>query len=374
MNTKVKAAVVFCIAFCLLLSLISTASALPGAVPGDIKGHWAEGTISEWLDKGMVSGFPDGSFRPDQPVTRAEFITMVNKAFEFTGTAEVTFSDVSSTDWFYNEVAKAIKEGYITGYEDGTFKPNNPISRQEAAAILCRVLKIKPEVKPAILSLFVDSESISEWAKASVSAAVENHIMAGYQDFTFRPGNAVTRAEALFAINNAMKTEPIAVKQEPAVAAPAGGGGGHGGGGGGGDTTPPAINSATITVGGVSRAVTISADKKTGSIDFSGTGLNLLGTAMVTKGSIDVSEKAVLKLVVPTSHWLLRPNLYIQQDLNSGANELDVINYLKLQFGSNTGVSLAKLKEEFGSPVILKGTLTDNSNNVLDITLTVTLP
>lgn len=373
MNTKVKAAVVFCIAFCLLLSLISTASALPGAVPGDIKGHWAEGTINEWLGKGMVSGFPDGSFRPDQPVTRAEFIIMVNKAFEFTGTAEVTFSDVSSTDWFYNEVAKAVKEGYITGYEDGTFKPNNPISRQEAAAILCRVLKIKPEVKPAILSLLVDSESISEWAKASVSAAVENHIMAGYQDFTFGPGNAITRAEALFAINNAMKTEPITLTQEPPVAAPPGGGGGGGGGHGGGDKTPPAINSATITVDGVSRAVAIT-DKKTGSIDFSGTGHNLPGTAKVEKGSINVSENAVLKLVMPTSHWLPYLELYIQQDLNAGPNELDVIDYLSLEFGSNTGVSLAKLKEEFGSPVILKGTLTDNRNNVSDITLTVTLP
>lgn len=366
MNTKVKAAVVFCIAFCLLLSLISTASALPGAVPGDIKGHWAEGTINEWLDKGMVSGFPDGSFRPDQPVTRAEFITMVNKAFEFTGTAEVTFSDVSSTDWFYNEVAKAIKEGYITGYEDGTFKPNNPISRQEAAAILCRVLKIKPEVKPAILSLLVDSESISEWAKASVSAAVENHIMAGYQDFTFGPGNAITRAEALFAINNALKPEPIAVTPEPPVAAPPGGGGGGGHGGGG--YSPPEIESAFLTIGGTNRDAHVAPDGLSGSIDLSG----LPGNSLLTAGSINVSKKSRLTLIFKTGPFEDR-NLYITQELKEGANGLDVITYLGALDLERDGVSLAELYDIFGSEITFEGKLSDGTVTK-DVTLTVKLP
>lgn len=69
------------------------------AQPPDIQGHWAEKQINGWIDKGLAKGYPDGSFKPDYSITRAEFITLVNKSFGFTGSAPVHFTDVSSTDW-----------------------------------------------------------------------------------------------------------------------------------------------------------------------------------------------------------------------------------------------------------------------------------
>lgn len=71
------------------------------AQPSDIKGHWAEKQINDWVNKDLAKGYPGGTFKPDNSITRAEFITLVNRAFGFTEKAQVSFSDVSSKDWFY---------------------------------------------------------------------------------------------------------------------------------------------------------------------------------------------------------------------------------------------------------------------------------
>ena len=76
-------------------------------------------------------GLPDGTFKPDNSITRAEFVTLVNKAFNMTAKAEIDFTDVPAGAWYYGEVAKAKAAGYIGGYPDNTMRPDNPISRQE---------------------------------------------------------------------------------------------------------------------------------------------------------------------------------------------------------------------------------------------------
>ena len=102
-------------------------------------GHWAEDSIMSWVNKGYVKGYADGSFRPENDITRAEFISIVNRAFEFKEESEVTYKDVTASHWAYNEFKKASAAGYIVGFEDGTFRPNNKISRQEVAAIITRL-------------------------------------------------------------------------------------------------------------------------------------------------------------------------------------------------------------------------------------------
>jgi len=82
----------------------------------DIGGHWAEDTIAKWVEQGLISGYTDGTFRPDNSITRAEFMALVNRAFGFNKKAAIGFFDVSATDWFYDEIAKAVKAGYISGY------------------------------------------------------------------------------------------------------------------------------------------------------------------------------------------------------------------------------------------------------------------
>ena len=99
----------------------------------DIAGHWSEKEIAAWTTHGLAGGYPDGTFRPDSPITRAEFVTLVNRAFGYTKIAEqiattvdghatgsMTFQDVAATDWFAGEFANASAVGSLGGYPDGT--------------------------------------------------------------------------------------------------------------------------------------------------------------------------------------------------------------------------------------------------------------
>lgn len=190
----------------LCLALVLAAGTLAFAAFSDVTGHWAASAIAGWSSKGLVSGYPDGTFKPDNPVTRAEFVTLVNRAFGFAGQKQTGFSDVAPGDWYAAEVAKAAAAGYITGYEDNTFRPQNAITRQEAAAIICRV-KGYAAGSQAALAQFSDAADIGSWARAAAAALVEKGLVRGYPDGTFKPNNSITRAEAVVLLDRALKAE-----------------------------------------------------------------------------------------------------------------------------------------------------------------------
>ena len=168
----------------------------------DIENHWAVRQISDWLNKDLVGGYTDGTFKPDNSITRAEFIALVNRAFGFTETVPVCFSDVTASDWFATEVAKACAVGYIAGYPDGTFKANNSISRQEAAAVLAKVLK--PKATQDKLAQFIDNANIPNWSRSAINAIVGQGYMGGYPDNSFKALNPITRAEAIAVLDRAV--------------------------------------------------------------------------------------------------------------------------------------------------------------------------
>lgn len=190
---------------CVALSLVFSFAGLALAQPQDIEGHWAQPQIADWLNRGLCSGYPDGTFRPDNSITRAEFITLVNKSFEFTGGAEVNLSDVSGTDWFYGQVATALGAGYITGYEDNTMRPGKEIERQEVAVILARLLELALEESGS--TGFLDEGYIAAWSRDSIKAVVQAGLMKGYPDGNFGPQKPITRAEALVCLERALKYE-----------------------------------------------------------------------------------------------------------------------------------------------------------------------
>ena len=101
----------------------------------DTANHWANAVISDWESKGLIKGYEDGTFKPDNSVSRAEFVTMMNNVLKNDAEGTVSFTDVKETDWFYQAVAAAVNAGYCKGYEDGTFKPSATISRAEAAVL-----------------------------------------------------------------------------------------------------------------------------------------------------------------------------------------------------------------------------------------------
>ncbi len=194
---------VICILLSICLLLLSVGLAY--AQFSEVSGHWAEQQITSWINKGFIKGYPDGKFKPDNDITRAEFITLVNKSFELTESSTFNFKDVSASDWFYGEIGKAVAAGYINGYPDGTLRPKNKITRQEAAVIVARILKLDdPDL--SVINKFTDAKSIPEWSKASIAAVVAEGLMNGYPDQTYRPGKFITRAEAVSTLDRAIRT------------------------------------------------------------------------------------------------------------------------------------------------------------------------
>ncbi len=166
----------------------------------DVNGHWAQEYVETIANKLIVEGYEDGSFGPDRSITRAEFATLVVRALGLNGkaAADADFSDVSANDWFEGAVALAADAGIVNGYEDGTFKPNKVITREELAAMVVRASAYAGKelsASASVLAAFSDADSIV-WANDEIAAAVEAGIVNGYEDGTFGPTKTATRAEA----------------------------------------------------------------------------------------------------------------------------------------------------------------------------------
>lgn len=191
-----------------LLPLAMLAAMLLSAVPAaaafrDTAGHWAEKTLDEWQDEGLIDGYGDGSFQPNGTVTRAEFIKLVNRTLGFTAESEISFSDVTERDWFHAEVAKAVTAGYAQG-SGGLFRPNQPVTRAEAAAMLARAAG--PAAKEERADAFADAASIPAWARGSVGAAAEAGYMTGYPNGAFGALGSITRAEAVVTLDRVRRS------------------------------------------------------------------------------------------------------------------------------------------------------------------------
>lgn len=161
----------------------------------DTYGHWAEGYIEELYCRGVVSGRSEDTFAPNENITRAEFlkIALLDFSHEVEGSDDEDFSDVDSGDWYYEYVSYASAEGYIEGYSDGTFKPNDYINRAEALTILIRIAG--GETSEVSGEMNFSDVSEDDWFAAVVSTAYDAEITEGYSDGTFRPGNNISRAE-----------------------------------------------------------------------------------------------------------------------------------------------------------------------------------
>jgi len=222
----------------LLLALFLVTAVLgayPGQVqaadtPNDIVGHWAQAEIQKMLDEGNASGYPDGSFRPDGTLTRAEFMSMVNRTFGFTNTAPISFSDVNPGDWFYNDVAIAVAHQYIAGFEDGTMRPNQPITRQEMAVIVAQLYKLDM-TDLEVLARFADRSAIPFWSQGALAAMVKGGYLNGFPDGTLKgdiPTNRGMAAYVLIRIFGDLGAPPITPPGPPVTPPGQGGSSGDG--------------------------------------------------------------------------------------------------------------------------------------------------
>lgn len=223
MKKENKKVIVFLMAISLLLTSFSS-----GAIPSygaetintemqlntelsDIDGHWGENSIKSAIKAGFVEGYEDGTFKPNKAVSRAEFVTMVNKALQLRddNTVNLLFSDVKEADWYYKDIQKASYSKYISGVSDTSFMPDKTITRQEAATMLSRFLPESESGPEKSLSDYPDASLISSWAKEAMAVIVDKGYLTGHDDGNLSPRATLTRAEAAKIIGQILDNENI---------------------------------------------------------------------------------------------------------------------------------------------------------------------
>ena len=219
--------------------------------------------IYKMVESGILSGYPDSSFRPNNPLTRAELCKIINLTFNFTEADAVNFPDVSTSDWFYSYVLIAKKAGYIKGHDDGTFRGNDYLTKEEACVVICRVAGLYDIPFTGTIS-----DEVSDWAVPYVNKVLGNRLMSLNSDNTFGATKNITRGELSHSVSPFVKSTGTTPGTSTGTSTGGGGGGSTGGGGGVG------------SVGGGGNTGTIlpiippSTGDNTGSGDNTGTGDN----------------------------------------------------------------------------------------------------
>ncbi len=185
---------------CALLLGLAPAVELGGAASA----AYADSYMQQMVDWGFMRGDIEGNLRPDDPITRAEFVTIVNRSFGYEAMEGHPFDDVDVRDWYNDDVDISYTEGYISGTSEHTFSPGDSITREEAAVILARNLMLQPAVGED--TSFSDSRELDEWSRGYVATAARYQLLNGYEDGSFRPKNPITRGEAAILMTRAIGT------------------------------------------------------------------------------------------------------------------------------------------------------------------------
>lgn len=184
-----------------LLALVLVLGLVPAALPRAAAVSVNE-AMQKVVDWGFMRGDINGNLRPNDPITRAEFVTIVNRAFGYHVMGKAPFTDVKDADWYAQDVSIAYTENYITGTTATTFSPKGKLTREQAVVILARNMRL--QAYPGEDTSFSDSRDLQEWSRGLVEQAVRYHLVSGYPDGTFRPKRAITRGEAAVLLVNAV--------------------------------------------------------------------------------------------------------------------------------------------------------------------------
>lgn len=185
------------------LTPVSAASALPF---NDIAGSFAKSEIVELVKEGVVDGTGNGKFEPKKNVTRAEFVTMTDRLLKLSSVQAdmASFSDVAPKSWYYGWVEAAVQLGIAEGKSKTQFQPAANITRQEAAVLIVRALKVDPGTSSAGQLPYTDSKQIASWASSYVMAAHTMGLMSGAKG-QFRPSDPMTREETAAVLDRVLQ-------------------------------------------------------------------------------------------------------------------------------------------------------------------------
>ncbi|WP_165452648.1 S-layer homology domain-containing protein [Paenibacillus thalictri] len=182
----------------------------------DAAQHWSKDAVNDMGSRMVVQGTGNGLFEPDRDITRAEFAAIIVKSLGLSVQAKgmQPFRDVASDKWYNGAVQTAYAYRLITGYEDGTFRPTDNITRQEAVAIIAKAMRItgltsKLPANSQVLAAFLDQSDIAEWAHESFEAGVQAGIVLGRSAGRIEPQAYITRAEVAAMVQRLLKNSQL---------------------------------------------------------------------------------------------------------------------------------------------------------------------
>ncbi|RXZ83443.1 peptidase S8 [Paenibacillaceae bacterium] len=161
----------------------------------DIQGHWAQNAIAGMADKKLISGYGEYRFAPDRPITRAEAVSILTKAFgskASNSSPKLSFNDVKASHWARNAIASAVSQEWVKGYPDGKFAPDRPITRAEMATMFGAANEVKGIA--SVTAPFIDVKA-DNWAAPMLHGLKKTGWIGGYPDNSFKPNRNASRAE-----------------------------------------------------------------------------------------------------------------------------------------------------------------------------------
>jgi len=169
----------------------------------DVANHWAKDAVNDMGSRMVINGTGNGVFDPDRNVTRAEFAAIIVRAIGLKlEKGASNFSDVKAADWYNEALTTALAYHLISGFEDGSFHPNNKITREQAMTIIVKAMaltnltsKLKDQSADAVLRQYIDAADIDNWAKSSVAESVQAGIVSGRSSTELAPKDYITRSE-----------------------------------------------------------------------------------------------------------------------------------------------------------------------------------
>ncbi|MBD2355155.1 S-layer homology domain-containing protein [Tolypothrix sp. FACHB-123] len=205
-------------------TLLSQDTTTPGATTTNLSdvasNYWASPFITALAQRNIIAGFPDGTFKPDQAVTRAQFAAMIQKAFNQNPVRQLTtggFSDVPANYWAADAIREAYETGFMSGYPGNRFLPNEQIPKVQAIVALSSGLTLASSSDAATVlnSYYTDASSVPNYAVNAVAAATQSNIVVNYPEIRqLDPQRTLTRAEAAALLYQALvrqgQLQPIA--------------------------------------------------------------------------------------------------------------------------------------------------------------------
>ncbi|PIH56087.1 carbohydrate binding domain-containing protein [Paenibacillus sp. LK1] len=174
----------------------------------DMTAHWAEQAVTQMQELAVIQGYTDGTFKPNERISRAEFVVMLDRIMGFARgqeSASVSFSDLNENDWYNEALVRANSAGIILGTVAGQLSPNQPVTRQDAAVMADRAFQLSTgQEDEHVLTRFTDAKQVADYAKKAFSYFIQEKIVNGYNK-QLAPTADITRAEAATLVSNMIK-------------------------------------------------------------------------------------------------------------------------------------------------------------------------